>query len=437
MSLVNASLRPSGKSYRNRLIAGEFNKNPSQQIDDLLKDNKGFLIFQEDTIKFLTDICGFSGSLADTTRRAIGKKDLVLLQEQLPKILEGYCNKSDKPREIAEKEAKQFIQIISDSSEYQFGYNHSTGYSMNGYMCARLRYYYPLEFTTAYLNNAENQEDIDNGVALAKYKNINIKNPQFRYSKGEYMCDSKTNTIYKGVGSIKYLNESCANQLYKLRDNQYNSFIELLYDISEKVDINSRQMEALIYLDYFSEFGKTKKLLDTYNLYQELNGKKQIKKEKINNELGLTEELVRKYSQKETEKIFKEIDIKELLNNLYDNMENKNVSLKEKITAEIDYLGYPITKLKTKGFYYVIKIDEFKNKKSITRYLTMYDLQTDDLVRYKLSDFRTFAENPIKEKQLIKILEESKKPKKYKDENGEWRTKQDEFNFCIDSWICY
>jgi len=121
MSLVNASLRPSGKSYRDRLINREFNKNPSKEIDDLLVDNNGYLVFQEDTIKFLSDICGFSGSLADTTRRAIGKKDLKLLNEQLPKILEGYCNMSKKLREVAEQEVKEFIQIISDSSEYQFG----------------------------------------------------------------------------------------------------------------------------------------------------------------------------------------------------------------------------------------------------------------------------------------------------------------------------
>ena len=52
MSMVNAALRPSGKSYRDRLIAGEFNKNPSEEIDGLLKDNRGFLIFQEDLLNF-------------------------------------------------------------------------------------------------------------------------------------------------------------------------------------------------------------------------------------------------------------------------------------------------------------------------------------------------------------------------------------------------
>ncbi|WP_165484095.1 hypothetical protein, partial [Clostridioides difficile] len=106
----------------------------------------------------------FDGSLADTTRRAIGKKDDVELEKQLPKILNGYCKHSNKPKEIAEKEAKEFIQIISDSSEYQFGYNHSTGYSMNGYICGMLRYYYPLEFTTSYLNWADNEEDLNNGI---------------------------------------------------------------------------------------------------------------------------------------------------------------------------------------------------------------------------------------------------------------------------------
>ena len=108
LSLINAALRPSGTSYRDRLIAKEFNKNPSEQIDELLKENNGFLVFQEDTIKFLQDICGLSGSEADNVRRAIGRKDKDRLEKALPQILEGYCNKSNKPREIAEEEAKAF-----------------------------------------------------------------------------------------------------------------------------------------------------------------------------------------------------------------------------------------------------------------------------------------------------------------------------------------
>lgn len=79
------------------------------------------------------------------------------------------------PREIAEKEARAFLQIIEDSANYQFGYNHSTGYSMIGYMCAFCRYYYPEEFIAAYLNCANNTDDILMGTELAKIKNIEIK----------------------------------------------------------------------------------------------------------------------------------------------------------------------------------------------------------------------------------------------------------------------
>lgn len=121
LSIINASLRPSGASYRDRLLAKEPNKNPSPIIDELLKDNNGYLIFQEDTIKFLQNICGLSGSEADNVRRAIGRKQMDRLQKALPQILEGYCNMSPQPRDVAEEEAKAFLKIIEDSANYQFG----------------------------------------------------------------------------------------------------------------------------------------------------------------------------------------------------------------------------------------------------------------------------------------------------------------------------
>lgn len=123
LSLVNACLRPSGESYRDDLLARRPHKNPSPMIDELLKDNGGYLCFQEDTLKFLINICGLSGSESDNIRRAIGRKQKDRLDAAMPKILEGYCSKSDKPRDVAEKEAKEFLQIIEDSSNYQFGLN--------------------------------------------------------------------------------------------------------------------------------------------------------------------------------------------------------------------------------------------------------------------------------------------------------------------------
>ena len=278
LSLVNASIRPSGESYRDRLLAHEPNKNPSELIDELLEGNHGYLVFQEDVIAFLQNICGLSGSDADNVRRAIGRKQMDRLQAALPQILEGYCKKSSKPRDEAEKEAKTFLQIIEDSSNYMFGYNHSTGYSMIGYTCGYLRYYHPREFITAYLNNANNDDDISMGTQLAETMNITIHPIRFRHSTAKYSCDETG--IYKGIESVKFLNDKIADELYELREYQFDSFIDLLAKL-KTLSVNSRQLDILIKLDFFNEFGEVNKLLKQVEYFDKIYGKKQFKKAKL------------------------------------------------------------------------------------------------------------------------------------------------------------
>lgn len=121
MSLVTACIRPSGTSYREDLIARKPHKNPSALIDEILAENNGYLVYQEDIIKFLQVVCGLSGSEADTVRRGIAKKMMSILDTMMPRILDGYCSKSDKPREESESEAHEFLKIIEDASSYMFG----------------------------------------------------------------------------------------------------------------------------------------------------------------------------------------------------------------------------------------------------------------------------------------------------------------------------
>lgn len=121
MSLVTACIRPSGISYRDNLLARKPHSNPSEQIDKLLENNNGYLIYQEDVIAFLQNVCGLSGSDADTCRRAIGHKDKEAVGKFLPKIIEGYCSNSSKPRNEAEEECKEFLDVIDDASSYMFG----------------------------------------------------------------------------------------------------------------------------------------------------------------------------------------------------------------------------------------------------------------------------------------------------------------------------
>ena len=121
MTVVTAAIRPSGASYREDLFAHKPHKNPSELIDNLLSDTSGYLVYQEQILSFLQQVCGLSGSEADDVRRGIARKKVDVLQSHMQQILDGYCEKSDKPREVAEQEAQEFLQIIEDASSYMFG----------------------------------------------------------------------------------------------------------------------------------------------------------------------------------------------------------------------------------------------------------------------------------------------------------------------------
>lgn len=281
MSLVTACIRPSGSSYRDALLAHKPHSNPSAIIDDLLKDNLGYLIYQEDTIKFLQQICGLSGSESDNIRRAIGRKQRDRLEAALPSILEGYCSKSNQPREVAEQEAKEFLQIIEDSASYQFGYNHSIAYCLLGYLCAYYRYYHPLEFLTSFLNNAANDDDIKNGTSYAEKIGIKITMPKWGYSKGEYFFNKEKNVIAKGLSSIKYMGAGIAEELYNLANSKsYERFVDVLRDIDENTNLNTRQLDILIKIDFFSDFGNQRELMKINELFNTFKKgtAKQIKK---------------------------------------------------------------------------------------------------------------------------------------------------------------
>ena len=426
LSLVNASIRPSGESYRDRLLAHEPNKNPSELIDKLLEDNHGFLIFQEDTIKFLTNICGLSGSDADNIRRAIGRKQKDRLEAALPSILEGYCNMSSQPRDVAEKEAQAFLKIIEDSSNYQFGFNHSTGYSMIGYMCAYLRYYYPREFITAYLNNANNEDDTMLGTELAKQLGITIHSIKFRHSTAKYSCDK--DGIYKGIASVKFLNEDAANDLYSIKDEKFDTFIDLLVRISD-LKVDSRKLEILIKLDFFEEFGGIRYLLACNDLFAKYYGKKHMNKDKAL-EYNLDFEVLRECSRKETQKTFMELDSKKLLNKLLQNIPNEKTDMRTKIAYQIENLGYvDIVDKKLAGYCVALDLNVDYSPR-----LKLYALANGNTIPVKISK-KIFKQNPIRRGDIVKVENQYRKPK-MKKVDGEWQETDEQEWWISEYKIC-
>lgn len=301
-------------------------------------------------------------------------------------------------------------QVVNDAASYSFNASHSLSYAYDSLYCAYLKSHYPLEYYTVAFNLYN--EDTERTRKLTdeiEYFSIKLENPKFRFSNSEYFFNRDTNSIYKGIESIKFLNSDIGEYLYSLKDNKYNSFLELLIDL--KGYINSKQLSILIKLDFFEEFGKSNKLLETYDIYNSIYSKKQFKKDS----LPCNMEIMRRYSNKETEKIFKEVDTKKLCSYLESQIENIDIPISEKIQAHFEFVGSCNIKDDNSNPRYclVIDIDTKYSPK-----ITLYNLKSGNTKIFKVSK-SIFEDNKIDIYDLV-YLKSTKEKAKSKKVDEKW-----------------
>jgi len=267
LSLANGAIRPSGDSYRNALAQGLPKDNGHEALNKSLSDTMGYLVYQEQIMRFLTDFCEHTGAESDSVRRGLSKKEGT--EQFLPKIREGFVKymveNYNETEEHSDAILKSFLQVIDDAQRYGFSINHSTPYSYTGYAGAWLRYHYPLEFLTTILNVMKD-EKVGKIMAFAKKNNFEVKPIEFGKSRAHYAFNREEQNVYKGIASIKYLNERVSEELFKLahaKEYDRNDWVGLLVDVFE-TSIDTRQMEILIRLDFFKEFGAKEVLLEIY-----------------------------------------------------------------------------------------------------------------------------------------------------------------------------
>lgn len=418
LSIGNSAIRPAGASYRDDLANGIVRKSGSEAIDDFLKPTFGYLVFQCQIIDFLHEYCGFTMGEADVVRRHFAKKTGT--EDDIPKIKSGFIATMKEKYNMSKKEAEDsivaFLKVIEDASKYLFSINHSQPYSYEGYASGWLRYYYPTEFLTCALNINQDNEDKTIGIIeYAKKVGVVINPIKYGFSKSEYSCDPSTKTIYKGLSSIKYMSNSLAEELYALKDTKYNDFIDLLIDINKKTSCNSRQLDILTKLNFFSEFGDVNTLLTQIDIFNKLYGKKQVKKTK----LDYPEYLYKIHCSKETDNLYKFDDINGLIKDICSNTTFQDTSIIDNINYELECLGYIQTivpKLKD-SYNYVVNIKD--------NIITLYQLNSGISKKIKCRK-NTIKTNPIKQGDMIKVLEIADEPRWYRDSAGDWQRNYDD-----------
>ena len=345
LAFISALVRPCGKNVYNTVTDGNARRTGIKDIDDLLAPEMGYPIMQETQMEFVQKFCGYSFLESDKLRKHIAKK--FGTREDLPKIKNGFEQNAKIKYNLTQEQSddiiEPFLQCILDATRYSFSKIHDYSYTYISYESAYLRTYYPLEYLTSCFNTYIDKPDkVTEVTEYCERNNIKINPPKFRYSKSEYFFDKDTNSIYKGTRSVKYLNDGVANKLYELRDRKYNSFVELLYNLKD-IDIDSRQLEILIKLDYFSEFGNSKELLRLvlfFNLFKK-GEMKSVSKEKLEGNEAIRT-IVAQHST-ETPKKYKDLDNREILKEVEEYVRSLNIEdfgFKDKIQSQLEYTGY-------------------------------------------------------------------------------------------------
>lgn len=454
MAMVNGAIRPAGESYRESLFNGIYKDNGNEVLNEFLKPTLGYLVYQEQIIDFLHYFCGFTMGQADIVRRHFAKKsgtenDIPIIENggymvdihgnKDDRYIKGFVSIAQEKYCMTEDEArntiKDFLRVIEDASNYLFSRNHSIPYSMIGLFIGWLRYYHKIELLTAALNiYMDNNEKMSNIKEYIKLQGIEIKSIKFGRSKAEYFMNKDENAIYQGIASIKYCNSVIADELYELSKIQYDSFVDLLVDITTKTSVNVRQLNILTILNFFSDYGANKKLLQIIEMFDKYYSKKQIKKSDIDN-LNIDLSLFNECYEQETAKMYKGLHMDRYIKNLSKKIEDKLLSVKEQVRYEQEYLENIIyTNPKApENMYYVVECKFYKDKTK--PYLRLYNLKKGEYLKTKITSGKSFVESPFAEGNVINIKEFSER-NKMKKIGGNW-VKTDEIEKIVKKWDVY
>lgn len=143
--------------------------------------------------------------------------------------------------------------------------------------------------------------------------------------------------------SIKYCNSTIADELFSLRNNQYDYFMDLLIDIDRKTTVDARQLDLLIKLDFFSEFGNSRMLdycVGFFRRFKEGNAK-QMSKVLLANDKTL-EEIVKRNSRA-TEKTYLDLNTIQILHECEEQTQIRepvDYPIGKKIEWQQEFLGY-------------------------------------------------------------------------------------------------
>lgn len=227
-----------------------------KDLEDILKETYGIIVYQEQIMQILVKIAGYSYAEADNIRRAMSKKKKEIIDKEesvfiTRAIKKGYA------KDLAEK----IYALILKFANYGFNKSHSVSYALIGYQMAYLKVYFPGYFFSNLLNNVIGVENkTKEYIDEAKRLHFSILPPDINLSYEMYNIE-KTG-LRMPFGVIKNIGSSTVSSILLEREKQpFTSFIDFVKRTYGK-GVNSKAILSLIHGSVFESFHLNKKTLE-------------------------------------------------------------------------------------------------------------------------------------------------------------------------------
>lgn len=252
---MNALYRPGPMdyipSYVNRKHGKEEIIYDIPEMEAYLKDTYGITVYQEQVMLLSQQLAGFTKGMADSLRKAMGKKIVSMMNELRVKFEEGCIRNGHDPKTV-----QKIWKDWESFAHYAFNKSHSTCYALISYQTAYLKAHYPAEFMAAVLSrNLNDLKKIGFFMDECRRMGKKVLVPDINESFARFTVNAEGHIRF-GLAAIRGVGESAVDHIIGVR--KAGGLFRDIYDFVERVNNNTvskRCLEALAMAGGFDSFG--------------------------------------------------------------------------------------------------------------------------------------------------------------------------------------
>ena len=257
--------RPGPMDFIPQYIAGKAAPDKVQylcpQLEPILAPTYGCIVYQEQVMRIVRDLAGYTLGRSDEVRRAMSKKKKHVMEEERRNFVYGNpelgipgCVGNGIDASIGNMIYDQMITF----AEYAFNKSHAAAYAVVSYQTAYLKFYYPVEYMAALISSViSNSGKVSEYIMTCRSMNIKMLSPDINEGDADFTV--KDDSIRYSLTAIKNVGRPIIDAIVDERNARglFTSIQNFIERMSARDDnpVNKRAMENFIKAGCFDSLG--------------------------------------------------------------------------------------------------------------------------------------------------------------------------------------